>query len=201
MPEENLGPGGLAAGLGCTLGLAAGLVVARRRGEKCASKKSLQAGVLGALLGAGGGFLTAALVNSAFDTSPPEYREVQVLEFWQTTHSFLFRDYSIEYREFPDGKREKVAARVEKMQAFGVRLGALEIGRGALGMTWIRDIHPLQLALLPGGDADGDDTITVEVEGEDGAKKKVSFRAHFPSISAAAPKPSPQLLAEAGRQL
>jgi len=60
MPTENFGPAGLAAGLGAAVGAAACLAGCRARYGKN-PRKMAQLGLVGLLLGAGGGFMTAAL--------------------------------------------------------------------------------------------------------------------------------------------
>jgi len=196
MPVENFGPAGLAAAVGAAVGLATCLAATRARSGRD-PKKMLQLGLAGLILGAGGGFMTAALINASFDRSAPVYREVQVVEFWQTTRQLIFRDYSIEYREFASGKKEKLAARVEKMQEFDLRFGALEIGKGALGMPWVRDIHPLHLEPVHGDAPDREAAVIPGLESKTGGKIQLFFLAP----SGRRVKPSPALAAAVGKQL
>jgi hypothetical protein len=198
LPTENFGPAGLAAGVGAAVGAAACLAGCWARYGKN-PRKLTQLGLVGLLLGAGGGFMTAALVNASFDKSASQYREVQVVEFWQTTHHAIFRDYSIEYRVLPSGKRQKMSARIEKMQKFGLRFGAIEIGAGALGMPWIRDIHPLAVGLARGPAPDGkeDDAVIPGVESKTGGKVRIFFQ----TPSGRSLKPSPAVVTEVAKQL
>jgi len=59
----------------------------------------------GALLLGGGIVLCWCFTaNALLDNSKPEFRPVEIVEFWSTSHSFLFREYEIEYR-FPAKRR------------------------------------------------------------------------------------------------
>jgi hypothetical protein len=110
------------------------------------SIKLIRCSILSAVAG---GLLTLFLspvVNSVFDYSEPEFREVEVIEFWQVTWDFLLRNYEIEYRELKSNKQRKYPATLEYMKYFwNTRAGAIEIKKGFLGWPWVRQIHPLVL--------------------------------------------------------
>ena len=80
---------------------------------------------------------------------------MEVEEYWQVTHTPLFvREYQIEYRELGGNETRKQPSRVEQMLRFeGSNLGVIEIGAGACGLQWVRQIHPLRWVRLDDGPA------------------------------------------------
>jgi len=100
---------------------------------------------LGALLLGGVVVLCWCFAASALlDKSKPEPRPVGIVEFWSTTHSFLFREYQIEYR-FPGEKQtQKLLSSPAHMRQFGARSGVAEVRAGRFGWSWVKTIAPRQ---------------------------------------------------------
>jgi hypothetical protein len=82
--------------------------------------------------------------NALLDTSKPEFRPVEIVEFWSTTHSFLFREYEIEYRFPGERKTEKLLSTPAHMRQFRSREGMAEVHAGRFGWTWVKTLVPLQ---------------------------------------------------------
>src|SRR5262249_44059509 len=76
--------------------------------------------------------------NALLDTSKPEFRPVEIVEFWSTTHSFLFREYEIEYRFPGERKTEKLLSTPAHMRQFRSREGMAEVHAGRFGWTWVK---------------------------------------------------------------
>ncbi len=83
--------------------------------------------------------------NALLDTSKPEFRPVAIVEFWSTTHSFLFREYEIEYRYPGETKTRKLLSTPAHMRQFRTRKGVAEVHAGRFGWSWVKTIAP------PGG--------------------------------------------------
>jgi hypothetical protein len=82
--------------------------------------------------------------NALLDRSKPEFRPVEIVEFWSTTHSFLFREYEIEYR-FPFEKQtRKLLSTPAHMSQFRSRQGVAEVHAGRFGWAWVKALAPLQ---------------------------------------------------------
>ena len=97
--------------------------------------------------------LAQTLTNALLDFSPPHYREVEVVNFWQTTHKGIFREYQIEYRPLDGGLAEKYPAKQGHMEAFAdSRAGVVEVHGGLFGWPWIRQIHPVVFVPLEEAD-------------------------------------------------
>jgi hypothetical protein len=99
----------------------------------------------GALLLGGGIVLCWCFAaNALLDNSKPEFRPVEIVEFWSTTHSFLFREYEIEYR-FPDEqKTQKLLSTPTQMRQFRIKVGVAEVHAGRFGWSWVKDVAPLR---------------------------------------------------------
>ena len=82
--------------------------------------------------------------NALLDKSKPEFRPVEIVEFWSTTHSFLFREYEIEYRLEGATKTRKLLSTPAHMRQFRFREGAAEIHAGRFGWPWVKTIGPLR---------------------------------------------------------
>jgi len=82
--------------------------------------------------------------NALLDNSKPEYRPVVIVEFWSTTHSFLFREYQIEYRLPGEQKTRKLLSTPSQMHQLRSRLGIAEIHSGRFGWSWVKDIAPVR---------------------------------------------------------
>jgi len=166
--EAPMGVGGLVLGGGLLTWLA--LRQARLRRELAArNEKALAAGEAVELesqrrgmFGAHGILLTLIIVfgaialggavvlcwcctaNALLDKSKPEFRPVEIVEFWQTTHSFLFREYEIEYRFPREQKTRKLVSSPTQMRQFLTKRGAAEVYAGRFGWSWIKSIVPAQ---------------------------------------------------------
>jgi hypothetical protein len=81
-------------------------------------------------------------INALLDKSKPEFRPVEIVEFWSTTHSFLFRDYQIEYRFPGEEKTRKLLSAPAHMVKFRARHGIAEVHAGRFGWPWIKEITP-----------------------------------------------------------
>jgi hypothetical protein len=102
----------------------------------------------GALLLGGGVVLCWCFTaNAMFDTSKPELRPVEIVEFWSTTHSFLFREYEIEYRFPGETQSRKLLSSPAHMHQFRSRQGVAEIHAGRFGWSWIKTIAPPEVTL------------------------------------------------------
>jgi hypothetical protein len=132
--------------------------LSKRRDDKKTLRALLKVFGAGAI---GGVFLTlilVMLVNSVFDRSEPEYRDIKVVNFWQETWSFLIRNYDIEYRELAGGRTDRYPATLSHMERFGnPRAGVIEVHQGFLGWPWVSHIHPVVLVrIVPEGDKGSD---------------------------------------------
>lgn len=131
--------------LGAVVGLGGGWLLHRAE-EKSQKSNGSGLGCLmigGVFVGIIGGILTLFILNATLDNSPAEYRPIEVVEFWETTHSGVFRNYEIEYRPFGAVKTDKVPATHEQMERFQNEFGVIEIGDGRFGLPYVRGIHPL----------------------------------------------------------
>jgi hypothetical protein len=153
MPEEWSWPIGLSfLGAGLVLGNIGSWLLFRyqHRTNPGAPFPRIGAIFVGTLFGLFGGAIAMGLVNAAFDHSPATYRPVEIVNHWQVTHDLLIRTYEVEYREFGNPKSEKHTARAQDLMNLGsYQLGALEVHRGGLGLSWIRGIHPFYWIPLP----------------------------------------------------
>jgi hypothetical protein len=94
------------------------------------------------MIGAFFGISAWSLANGLFDKSTAEYRPVEIVEFWTTTHNYIFREYEIEYRFKGEENTHKLMSTPAKMARFRIRAGRAEIHAGRLGLPWIKDIKP-----------------------------------------------------------
>jgi hypothetical protein len=162
---------GIVAGAGVVAGGLAGAVLRRRKSASPAEedrgrgRRRLKRLGVGSFFGAFAGLLVAVSLNAGLDRSPPSFRDIEVVKFWQETWYPLFvRQYQIEYVEKDGGKRKKISARLETMRSFSLGLGVIEVGKGWLGMEWVRGIHPLGLRPLEAGEPEGKNAITLELK-------------------------------------
>ncbi len=137
----------LPGGLGALAGLAGGWSLVRLERKNNPASTPTEQGCLlvgGPFLGILAGVVAMALLNAKLDRSPPEYRSIELVEFWEETWTPIFiRNYKIEYREFDREQTEKIPAQKEHMDRFQGVFGVIEVGQGRFGWTWIRGIHPL----------------------------------------------------------
>jgi hypothetical protein len=81
--------------------------------------------------------------NALLDKSKPQFRPVEIVEFWSTTHSFIFREYQIEYRFPGEAKTRKLLSTPAHMRQFRNRRGVAEVHAGRLGWAWVKTLAPL----------------------------------------------------------
>lgn len=81
--------------------------------------------------------------NAWLDKSTPESRPVEIVEFWSTTHSFLFREYEIEYRLADETKTRKMLSTPAHMREFESRRAMAQVRAGRFGWPWVETISPL----------------------------------------------------------
>lgn len=114
------------------------------------------------------------LLNAVADQSPPDLRPVEIEEYWTVTHYPLFvREYEIEYGEFGVAESRKHPATVEHMARFQpFDLGAIDVGKGAFGLSWVRGIYPIRWFTTD--PAIAGDVPTVALAGPDGDELKLS---------------------------
>jgi hypothetical protein len=84
--------------------------------------------------------------NALLDKSKPELRPVEIVEFWTTTHSFLFREYEIEYRFPGETKTRKMLSTPAHMRQFHNRHAVAEVHAGRFGWPWVKTLAPLQVS-------------------------------------------------------
>src|SRR5262249_18594444 len=80
--------------------------------------------------------------NGLLDKSKPEFRPVEIVEFWSTTHSFLFREYQIEYRLPGETRTRKLLSTPAQMRQFRARQGVAEVHAGRFGWSWVKELAP-----------------------------------------------------------
>ena len=145
---RKLVPAALIVGPILGLGMWILLSIARKQGStqiRFAWLWSLLAAVAGGLMG---GYLLVTFVNSGLDRSPPEYREFEVVNFWEETHDAVFRTYEIEYQPLQGGKTQKYPARHEEMRPFLASMaGVAEVHHGYLGLPWVRHLYPMRFEI------------------------------------------------------
>ena len=82
--------------------------------------------------------------NALLDNSKPGFRPVEIVEFWSTTHSFLFREYEIEYRFPGEQKTRKLLSTPAHMRQFRMKVGVAEVHAGRFGWSWVKDVAQLR---------------------------------------------------------
>jgi len=80
--------------------------------------------------------------NALLDKSKPEFRPVEIVEFWSTTHSFLFREYEIEYRLPGETQTLKLLSSPAHMGHFRTKRGVAEVHAGRFGWPWVKELTP-----------------------------------------------------------
>lgn len=94
------------------------------------------------LLGAMTALCWCFTINACLDTSAPKMQPALITEMTMTTHSFLFREYNIEYTLPPDASKMKFLTTPEHMDQFTGRTGIAEVRQGYLDWPWVKDIRP-----------------------------------------------------------
>ncbi len=127
------------------------------------------------LLGAFLGYFLPCYLNAILDSSESRFQEIRVLNFWQETTNFVLRRYEMEYEEFPNGRQEKRSMHPERMNVFSeTYAGVIEIGEGRYGMHWIRDVHPVSLIVMKGGEPDDDAALSAEMDSGEVVRLKLA---------------------------
>jgi hypothetical protein len=152
------------------------------------------AGIGFVLLGSIAGFLGAAVINAVFDRTPGEMRDIKVVRCWQVTRKGIFRSYEIEYVLLGGGERRKVASTPGTMEKFSLGYGVVDVGGGALGMEWVRAIHPAVLIPLEPGEPQDRAVAAGELHGPGGEVKQVVLRAAIDLGRGTLAEASPALL-------
>lgn len=81
-------------------------------------------------------------VNAIPDTSKPEFKKVEIIQFTQTTTKFILRLYHAEFI-YPGGDRKmEIPVDPEKIKDFKSPEGIIEIHEGTLHWPWIKSIRP-----------------------------------------------------------
>lgn len=143
--------------------------LARRNEEALATGEAVEIDPVGKTrLGVRGWFLAAVLVlgamllggmtmmcwaftaNALLDSSPPEERPVRIQDLIMTTHGFIFREYTIEYR-FPDEDETKklLSTPDEMTEFFQTNEGIAEVHEGRFGWKWVKTVRPVPLPPPP----------------------------------------------------
>ncbi len=83
--------------------------------------------------------------NALLDRSPPRYRPTQVDRLVMVTHSFLLREYKIQYH-FLDGAPGKhdLFSTPTEMAGLGGHPTVAEVHAGAFGVPWVKAILPVE---------------------------------------------------------
>jgi hypothetical protein len=198
-PIGNVAPAAWGAGAGAGLALVLALVLPWARSSGADGRSRAQrwmARFAFAVLGSLTGFIGASAWNAGFDRSAMDIRDVEVVNLWQETWYPLFiRRYDIEYAELVGGEKRKHPARVEEMAGFELGFGVIDVGRGALGMEWVRGIYPVVLTPLLPDDPPEKAIFSATVDSPDGARKVIGLK---PVVRLPAEKlldPSPALAA------
>lgn len=106
--------------------------------------------VAGALLLGGATMLCWCFtINALADHSQPELRPVRIQQMIMTTHSFLFREYTIEYQMLDAKQKHKLLSTPQEMSQFNTEWGVAEVHTGRLGWPWVRRILPVKLPPQP----------------------------------------------------
>ena len=111
-------------------------------------------------------------LNGFLDKRKPTYRDVAIVDYWESTYSGIIRTFSIEYRETETGITNKVAALPEKIDEFveaDLGFGVIEVKPGYFQMPWINDIYPLVLVPIPPEEINNvhGDYLSLELEPEE----------------------------------
>ena len=93
----------------------------------------------------------AFTVNALLDDSPPDFQAAQIQGLVTVTHSFIFREYKIEYRLLgPDQEKHDLLSTPEHMKQFKTGLAVAEVHAGWFGWRWVKDIKPVQIDQVRG---------------------------------------------------
>lgn len=130
--------------------------------------------IISGILGAIAGLIAVCLINSQFDDSEGVYDSVEVVNFWEKTHNFVFRTYEIEYREPGAGGTNQYQATIDDINrlsgsemGFVSDLAVMDYAEGTLGLEWIRGIYPIVWVDADSVEERSDVDVTLEVPVED----------------------------------
>lgn len=128
--------------IGTTTAIIAGCIAKSQK--KHTLKIALSGLLVGTILGLLGTMVLLPVINSLFDRSNGQLREIEVTGFWQETYNYIIRNYKIEYRQLGQTKPEKYPATVQHMVHFQqTYFGVSEVKNGALNWPWISHIWPV----------------------------------------------------------
>lgn len=102
------------------------------------------AGLLGGMTSLCGAFS----INALLDNSPARNEPVQITDMIVTTHSFLFREYSLKYKLPTKAGTQTLMTTPDHLARFQGNAGVAEIHAGRLGWPWIKTIEPAPAAPL-----------------------------------------------------
>lgn len=101
------------------------------------------------LLGAMSVVCLAYSANAMLDTSEAKSAPVQIMQMTETTHSFIFREYTIEYQMQGQDKEHKLMTTPQHMDQFIVAAGTAQIREGRFGWPWVETIDPIMPNVPP----------------------------------------------------
>ena len=112
--------------------------------RNCQPKTKLLAINLSLFGAAFAGLIMVPFINALMDTSEPEYREVEIMNFWQTTNDYFIRTYDIEYQMFDDrSDTHNYPTNPDEIEKYEFTMhGAIEMHQGYFSMPWIKQLHP-----------------------------------------------------------
>lgn len=129
------------------------------------------------ILGAFAAPLLLFILNTRLDFAPAIFKPFQIVEFWETTHNFVIRDYELEYRDLESNETHKQHVRVSQLTPlYGAEYGVASIGSGRFGYTWIKGFHPI--VWLPESESEAIEgplfevTLNIPLADEDGAAEQ-----------------------------
>lgn len=103
---------------------------------------------IGALfIGAAFGIGMGSYLNAKFDRSTPQYKEATISGIWEEHHNgFMFRKASIKFDVLGGQSEVEYPTHPDRMTPYQ-EIPALvaEVGGGAFGWPWIRNVHPVTL--------------------------------------------------------
>lgn len=115
------------------------------KSENQSKSKSPTPSFLGVgFLGAVSLIISFFILNSRLDNASTNLEPIEIVEYWNTTHNFIVRDYELEYKKLADGETTKQHMRFSQItRLYGSRYGVEEISPGRFGYPWSKGIHPI----------------------------------------------------------
>jgi energy-converting hydrogenase Eha subunit C len=100
--------------------------------------------IAGIILIAGiGSYSLTITANAMLDKSPSRKIVVEIKEMTQTTHSFIFREYNMEFRRINDKENISFVSSPDHMNQFSGPMGKAVIRAGRFGWPWVENIEPI----------------------------------------------------------